>query len=135
MLVKDLTGKEYELNVTKKKSRGRKKSDLFEEVLYLFKELFPTTPHCLEVGIKIKPGMTLYLDIFIPLLHLVIEVHGKQHYQFTPHYHKHKHRFGRSCLNDSLKKEWCEINHIRYLELKYDESREQWADKLRAAIR
>lgn len=96
--------------------------------------MYPTIRVCQEVAVKIKPGVTLYLDMYIPLLNVAVEVHGKQHFEYTPHYHKHKHRFGRACLNDTLKKEWCEINKIILVELNYDESRDQWTDKLRRAI-
>lgn len=134
MLVKDLNGNESELNLTKKKSRTREKSKIFEQALLLIKELYPALTTCEEIAIKVQPGTILYIDLYVPALELAIEIHGKQHFEYTPHYHKHKHRFGRSRLNDDLKKEWCELNKIRYVELKYDESREQWADKLRRAI-
>lgn len=132
MKVKDLDGNEYNLNLTKKKSRSRKKSAPYLKAVELVKEIFPNLAICDEIAIKIKPGKTLYLDMYLPTMELVIEVHGKQHFEYTPHYHKHKHRFGRSKLNDDLKKEWCELNGIRYVGLAYNESRDEWADKLRA---
>ena len=135
MEVQDLNGNWFNLNINKKRSRTRARSKLCESAVSLLKEIYPLLPICTEVAVKVKPGTTLYLDIFVPMFTLVVEVHGKQHFKYTPHYHKHPHRFGRACLNDALKKEWCEINHIRYLELNYNESREQWADKLRDAIR
>lgn len=131
MKVKDLDGNEYNLNLNKKKARSRKKSAIYIKAEELIKELFPNLAICSEIAIRVKAGKTLYLDMYLPTLELVVEVHGKQHYEYTPHYHKHKHRFGRDRLNDDLKKEWCEINNIRYVELAYNESREQWADKFR----
>ena len=135
MKVKDLDGNESNLNLTKKKCRDRKKSAIFEKAHELIKLVFPNLSICTEIAITIKRGKTLYLDMYLPTLDIAVEVHGKQHYEYTPHYHKHKHRFGRAKLNDDLKKEWCELNDIRYVELAYNESREQWADKLRAAVR
>lgn len=134
MKVKDLLGNEYELNVSKKKTLGRKKSSICQDAIDLFQELYPTIRLCQEVAVKIKPGTTLYLDMYAPLLNVAIEVHGRQHYEYVPYYHKYKHRFGRSCLNDTLKKEWCEINKIILVELSYDESRLEWTEKLRRTI-
>lgn len=133
MLVKDLDGNESELNISRKRNRSCAKSQIFKQAVILVKELYPALTMCFEISIKVQPGKILFLDLYVPALELAVEVHGKQHFEFTPHYHKHKHRFGRACLNDMLKKEWCELNKIRYVELKYDESREQWADKLRRA--
>ena len=134
MLVKDLDGNEYSLKISKKRNRARERSKLHLEAKEIIRSIFPRLSLVEEVPVKIRKGLTLYLDIFIPSISLVIEVHGKQHYEFTPHFHEHRHRFGRCRLNDDLKKEWCYVNQIRYVELAYNESSE-WESKLRYAIR
>jgi hypothetical protein len=132
--VKDLDGNEYNLQISKKRNRTRERSKLHQQAKEVIRSLFPRLGLVEEVPIKIRKGLTLYLDIFVPSISLVIEVHGRQHYEFIPHFHEHRHRFGRAKLNDELKKEWCYVNQIRYVELAYNEPNE-WETKLRSAIR
>lgn len=131
MLVKDLNGREYKLKIGGKlKSRSRSK--LHNEAIEIIKEVYPLINICNEVPIKIKPGQTLYLDIFLPDFNLVIEIQGKQHFQFTPVYHKYPHRFGRSQLNDDLKREWCHVNDINIIYFNYND-KDEWHDRLAKA--
>lgn len=134
MLYKDLNGEQHKVNFARKRNRERAKSKLHEKALSIIKELVPLTIVCEEVPIKIKRGKTLYLDIFLPDYNIAIEVHGKQHYEFVKAFHGYAHRFGRAQLNDTLKREWCELNGIRIIELKYNEIGE-WADRIAGAIR
>lgn len=134
MEVKDLDGNIYDLKISKKKSKIREKSKLHTQAKEVLKEVFPRTITVDEISIRVKKGLNLYIDIYVPSLCLAVEVHGQQHYKFVPHFHGYRHRFGRCQLNDELKKEWCEVNEIRYVELAYNESAEQWADKLRRAV-
>lgn len=134
MEVKDLDGNIYDLKISKQKNRNREKSKLHLRAKEVVKQVFPRMVLVEEVSVKIKKGLNLYLDIYLPMLCLAVEVHGQQHYEFTPFFHEHRHRFGRARLNDDLKKEWCEVNEIRYVELAYNESNDEWADKLRRAV-
>lgn len=134
MEVKDLDGNIYDLKISKKKDKTREKSKLHTQAKEVLKEVFPRMATIDEVAVRVRRGLNLYLDIYVPSLCLVVEVHGQQHYEFIPHFHGHKHRFGRAKLNDELKKEWCEINEIRYVELAYNESADEWAEKLRRAV-
>jgi len=134
LVVKDLDGNIYDLKIFKKKNKNRDKSKLHTRAKEVLSQVFPRMATIDEVAVKIKKGLNLYIDIYVPSLCLAVEVHGQQHYEFVPHFHGHVHRFGRSRLNDDLKKEWCELNEIRYVELAYNESAEQWADKLRRAV-
>jgi hypothetical protein len=54
----------------------------------------------------------LKLDFFIPALSLAFEFDGRQHYTFTPYFHKNQKGFLRSKENDQHKEEWCKINGI-----------------------
>ena len=133
MLYKDLNGNEHKVNFARKRNRERQKSKLHSLAMSIIKELAPLAIVCEELPIKIRRGQTLYLDIFLPDHNLAIEVHGKQHYEFTPLFHGYAHRFGRAQLNDTLKKQWCELNGIRCIELRYDNTRE-WTDQIAGAI-
>jgi hypothetical protein len=75
------------------------------------------------------PGTILYLDFFIPLLDLAVEVHGEQHYKYIPFFHETKLEYYKSLKRDSDKIKFCEINNIRIVILKYDE-RENWRNQL-----
>ncbi len=132
MVVKDLLGNEYQFKISRK--TNKKFSKLHQSALETLRIIYPAIRVCEEVPVKVRPGLTLYLDIYVPHLEMILEVHGKQHYEYIEHYHGQPHRFGRSQLNDDLKQEWCKINNFRYVELPYNESREQWAHRIRTAV-
>jgi hypothetical protein len=52
-------------------------------------------------------GENLYLDFFIPSLKLVVEVNGRQHETFVPHFHGTKRDFVLQQQRDRRKAEWC----------------------------
>ena len=83
------------------------------------------------------PGSTLthrkgvlFLDFLIPQIKLAIEVHGKQHYEYTPFFHKNKAEFMLAKAKDEDKIEWCEINKVDLVILKYSDTDEQWRDQI-----
>ena len=134
MQYKDLNGEEHKVSLSKKKKRNRKKSKLHSRAIELIKSAKPMVRLCEELPIRIRRGHTLYLDIFLPDYDLAIEVQGPQHFKFMKSFHQYKHRFGRAQLNDSLKREWCEVNGIKLIELRFDEV-DEWNDRLNRAIR
>jgi hypothetical protein len=71
-----------------------------------------------------KNKSTLVADFFIPQLLILIEVHGQQHYKFTPYFHKTEAEFKLYVENDVVKKEWCTLNNISYIELPYNRIKE-----------
>lgn len=72
----------------------------------------------------------LFLDFFIPRVSLGIEVHGKQHYEFSPHFHKDKAGWIDHKYRDSEKQRWCELNSIDLIVLSYADSIDQWREQL-----
>jgi hypothetical protein len=106
------------------------RSKLHLEARKLIHEVFSPMVILEEVPIPIKRGITLYLDFFLPLRRIAIEVNGKQHGVFTPFYHQTVADFKRSKHNDQLKREWCELNGITLIEFNYDESLQDWKDKI-----
>ena len=70
-----------------------------------------------EVSAPVLKGKTLFLDLYIPIKKLVIEVHGEQHFKFIPHFHVTKAGFIKQQHNDALKEEWCVSNNINYMVL------------------
>lgn len=121
----NLTG--YQINSLNDRAA---RSELHLKARKLIHEIFSPAIILEEVSIPPKRGTTLYLDFYIPLYKLCIEVSGKQHFQYIPHFHGDKKEFIKSQQRDSMKKDWCNLNGITLIELNYDESIEEWRDKL-----
>jgi hypothetical protein len=83
-----------------------------------------------ELSIPLRRNETLYLDFYIPLLKKAIEVHGEQHYKFVAYYHNNAMGFIKHKKRDNEKREWCEINNIEYIELPFNESLEEWKQRI-----
>jgi hypothetical protein len=122
MIVKDLSGKEFQWKITSNSvSRKREKvSDLHCKARELIQKVYPTVQILEEVPIKIRHGETLYLDFYLPLHKIAVEVNGEQHYRWVSHFHAAQMDFIRQCKSDREKKEWCEINDISFVELRFD---------------
>lgn len=80
-------------------------SKLCDQVLGTVRELFPglliKTEECVYYG-----NQRLFIDIFLPQLGVVIEVHGRQHDEFVEHFHGDSRGFKMSRHRDRLKEEW-----------------------------
>ena len=98
----------------------------------ILKALFPCDKILEEVTLpgSRKNGSVLYADFFIPKKMLMVEVHGRQHYEYVPFFHVNKLGFIKSKLRDSDKREWCEINNIEFVELPYNMTDEEWREKI-----
>lgn len=127
MIVKDLEDNEYEWAISTKVARGnrRKTSKLHATAKMLLHKKYPNVPIYEEVEILVEPKKRLYLDFYIPRLLLAIEVNGGQHYKFTSQFHTNMMGFYKALQNDKKKMEWCEINEIDLVVLKFDEIK-QW---------
>lgn len=133
MKVKGINGKEYTWNLTKYDifyDDTRKRSKYHIRARNLLKEIF----HSYRILEEVKlPGSTalnrksvLYLDFYIPSIMMAFEVHGEQHYEYCPFFHKSKADFLKSKARDEDKIEWCEINGIQIIVLKFSESDNEW---------
>lgn len=132
MRVVDLDGhyNDWSLKGYIAKGRLQNKSSLHIQARDLLLELFPTLQILEEVPINPRKSETLYLDFYLPLIKTCIETHGEQHFKFVPFYHNNMMNFIKSKKRDDDKKEWCHINNIRYVDLSYNESVEEWKEKL-----
>ena len=133
MKVVGLNGREYNLNLQKydvKANDKRKRSKHHVRARKLIKEVY----HSYRILEEVKlPGSTsthkrsvLYLDFFIPNIRKAVEVHGRQHYEYTPFFHKSKADFILAKARDEDKIEWCELNNIEIVTLKYSGSDDEW---------
>jgi hypothetical protein len=137
MKVVGLNGREYNLNlrkysVYKNDDKKRSKPHL------LARKVISETLCGYNVLEEVKlPGSTashkrsvLYLDFFVPNLMLAVEVHGRQHYEYVPFFHKTKRGFILAQARDEDKTEWCKLNGVEILVLKYSESEDEWRKTL-----
>ena len=138
MKVTGLNGKSYNLNLGKYdvyNDDKRRRSSHHLRARKLIREAYSSYRILEEVKL---PGSTstnrrsvLYLDFFIPVIRKAFEVHGRQHYEHTPLFHRTKADFLRAKARDEDKESWCEINDIELTVLKYSETEDEWKRAIR----
>jgi hypothetical protein len=57
---------------------------------------------------------------------MAFEVHGEQHYEYCPFFHKSKADFLKAKARDEDKIEWCQINDIQIIVLNFKENDDEW---------
>ena len=127
------SGREYNWNLNKYDVYGndkRKRSKHHLRARELLREIYNSYRVLEEVKL---PGSTLpfrksvlYLDFFIPVIRIGVEVHGRQHYEFTPFFHKNKAAFLKAKARDEDKMDWCSLNNINLIVLKYSDDNNAW---------
>jgi len=132
MLVIDLDGNKSDWKIKGREVvlDHRHTSFLHKSARTILKSRFPTMQILEEVPIKVRKKQTLYLDFYIPLIKLAIEVHGEQHFSINSKYHNSRHDFIRQIQRDNDKMEWCEINGIKLIVLAYNNQKE-WEELLK----
>jgi hypothetical protein len=132
MQVKDLDGNSHAWHLTGNMARGKitNKSSFHLQARELITNIFPTLQILEEVPIPLRKSETLYLDFYLPLKKMCVEVHGEQHYKFVGFYHTNMMSFLKSQKRDREKEEWCEINQIKYVVLPHFENKDQWLERL-----
>ena len=134
MIVSDLEGSQQELHLTGHMPQGiLNKSSYHLLARSLLSSLYPTMQILEEIPIHIRRSSLLYLDFYIPLTKTAIEVHGEQHYKFVPFYHSTILNFLKSQKRDREKEEWCELNNIKHVILRYDENEQTWNERIKNA--
>lgn len=129
MKVIGLDGKTYGWELLQKNHTDRYCSWGHERARELLKELFPLDKIYEEEGLPgTKP--TLFADFIIPLRKLLIEVHGKQHYEWIPHFHTTRKDFLNAQACDRKKREWSERNNFSYIELPDTEEINGWRRRI-----
>lgn len=137
MKIIGLDNKEYRWNITKYKARENC-SKLHARARNLLTKEFPYDTICEELTL---PGSKderqtrpLFADFFIPQRKLMIEVQGEQHYKFNSHFFNNKLEFFKAQARDKSKSEWCNINEIDLVQLPYNESDEQWLQRIKDRV-
>lgn len=138
MRVKGLNGREYNLNLQKYAVNERSKKSYYHiQASELLRDIFKGYNIYEEVKL---PGSTqrykrsvLYLDFFIPNANIAVEVHGQQHFKYIPFFHKSLAGFAKARGRDRDKIEWCKVNDIELVVLRFDEDLEYWRKKIEFA--
>ena len=137
MKVLGLNNREYHLDLKKyivRADNEQKKSRFHLLARNLIRETFNAYTILEEVKL---PGSrdpskkaTLFLDFFIPGIMMGVEVHGQQHYKFSRFFHKTKAGYYHSLKRDEIKADWCKLNGINLIILKYSDSIETWRNQI-----
>lgn len=128
VLVKSLDGRESKWKLSC--AAATQKSGPHLKVLEFLKELYPTTQILEEVQIQVKKNKDLYLDFYLPLYKIAIEIDGEHHRKLVPFFNKNQVGFVKQQSNDILKEKWCELNQITFIRLRDDEDEKEWMIKL-----
>ena len=112
-------------HLQKNNKQEENKSSGHKVALSILRELYPTLIILEEITIPIRAKDWAFLDIYIPLLKMAIEINGQQHYKFNAHFHSTNRDFLLQKLRDKQKREWCTINNIKLIELNTKEQN-QW---------
>lgn len=138
MKVIGLNGKEYVWNLSDYNvfnDDKRKRSKYHLKARNILKDIYNSYRILEEVKL---PGSTelhrksvLYLDFYIPNIQKGFEVHGQQHYEYCSFFHKSKADFLKSRARDEDKIEWCKLNNIDLIILKYSESEDEWRQRIK----
>jgi hypothetical protein len=133
-----LNGREYNLNLSKYnvyKNDNRKRSKHHVRARELINKVYNSYGVLEEVKL---PGSTsahkksvLYLDFYIPNIRIAFEVHGRQHYEHVPFFHRTKAAFILAKARDEDKAEWCELNNIELIILKYSGTDNEWIETIK----
>lgn len=137
MKVFGINGKEYVWNLSAydiKHDDKRSRSKYHLRARILLRNIYNSYRILEEVKL---PGSTathrkgvLYLDFYIPQIKKAFEVHGQQHYEFNPFFHKNKADFLLAKGKDEDKIEWCKLNGVDIVILKYSDSDEDWRQQI-----
>lgn len=132
MQVKDLDGVAHNWILTGNMARGKitNRSSFHLLARETITKKFPTLQILEEVTIPLRKSENLYLDFYLPLKKMCIEVHGEQHYKFISFFHNNMLSFLKSQKRDKDKEEWCNINNIKYIVFPHYENENQWMEKL-----
>jgi hypothetical protein len=65
-------------------------------------------------------GSRLNFDFYNANKKVAVEIHGKQHDQFTPFFHKTRAGFVSHIRRDQQKRDFCELNDIKLIEIYTD---------------
>ena len=129
MQVSDLDGNIYKWKTSASlamTNNSRPRSQLHLTARSLLKNCYPTVLLCEEVPVRLRQTKKVFVDFYINTIKTVIEVHGAQHYSFNSLYHTCAQDFISQKQRDRELEEWCVLNGLIYIELPFNENKDQW---------
>ena len=100
-------------------------SSLHRQTLKILSEEYSSYTVFQEYPVQIRnaSGVNHYLmfDFYIKEMGMVIECQGEQHFKPNSHFFSGKASFQRMKDNDAMKREWCEVNDLMFIELLFSE--------------
>lgn len=130
MKVIGLDGKEHKWQIGRYNRQRPVVSNGHERARELLKELFPTEIVLEELTLPGTGRSPLYADFYLSGKKMMVEVHGKQHFQYNQYYHGNVAGFMKSKARDNKKAEWCRINGIDLVILKDTDTDDKWREQL-----
>jgi len=103
------------------KQPRKDRSALHTKVRELLRKLFPGFGVGEEVPIRVN-GSVLYVDLMVKELQVVVECHGKQHFEYIEHFHGNHEGFVSSQQRDADKARAVRESGYAYVVVRYDES-------------
>lgn len=131
MRVQGTDGRTYSLDLRGREVMGtddRSRSGPHKKVSVMLKRLYPLEPLHQEVPLPGSGGLTA--DFFLSHQRVVVEIHGEQHFKYTPHFHRTRAGFLAALRNDARKAEWCYLNNIKLIVLKDTETEVEWQHQI-----
>ena len=113
-----------------KENDSQSRSTLHLRAREILRKMYPTERPLEEVTLPGTNGLAA--DFYLPSYKKVVECHGRQHYNFIGHFHGNRLNFLQGRRNDARKQEWCEINSIQFIELPYNETDDEWKQRLKS---
>lgn len=113
--------------------RSQGKSALHKKVAGLLQELYPQYTVNEEVPVRVDRGgrfATLFIDLHVKELGLCVECHGRQHFEFVPHFHGTRNGFVDAVARDRDKAQLIQDSGMSYLVIRYDEEAKLTKGKL-----
>lgn len=118
MEVKLLNGQTTKVRLKNRYTKGKSCRSKFQSEVG--DQIIEDYPNCVVYQEVHVPGENLFLDFFVPAHNLVVECHGRQHTTHIRFFHKTVKAFHEQQGRDNRKRQWCELNDLRLVEL-YDE--------------
>lgn len=109
-----------------KNTHQKNASRIHKKVLDFFKRDYPEWEIIQEKPIEID-GHTLFCDFFSSRpFRFILEIQGRQHFEFVPHFHGTMAKFAEQQEHDQKKRTWAEMNGYKMIEIResdFDESK------------
>lgn len=104
-----------------KKSAKLSKGEAFVKAWLDFNNITYQPQFCVEVPQDIRPSGKCYIDFMVRKKgkRYAIEYNGRQHYEFTPFFHRNHTHFEAQLRRDEFIKRWCEDNNVNFIEIPY----------------